>query len=672
MENHLFYSLAFIPYIFFNGKHSSFIRHDYWRSVTELFSQSFTKQIGDWCRDNDLQFTGHFLWENSMGVATRVCGAIMPNYMYMDAPGIDMLCEQTDEVITAKQCTSVVNQLGMEQVVTETYGCTGWDFTFEGQKWIGDFQYVMGVNLRSQHLALYSLKGCRKRDYPPVFSYNTSWWEHNNVVEEYFARISQVMSKGKAVRDVLVIHPSSTAWSTMGSNPYHLERRGSDRDIPYINEYGEEFNELIKYMLDIHYDYDLGDETIISKYACVEDNLFKINNAKYKVVVIPRIDTMLRSTAELVEKFIKNGGKVIAIDTVPTMVEGRKSDELDGIFNHRNCVIIKDKEELLNKLPNAIDRQVGVVDKDGNEISDVFYLLKEDGPFKYLFIINNSKSAEHEAFIEINTSGSVEEWNTLTGEINSVTAEKAGDKIRIYTKLFTCDSKLYVIDTHNKANESLSLQSEEYEKCVELTDPETFETTMENSLILDKCQYKIKDSSWSETKDVWMCQKEIREKLSMRQIYYNGLVQRYRWIKNEHPNNGTKVALKFEFNVLKSISSEINLVIEAAKNFKILLNNIEQSNQSVGYFLDKSFDRVKLSNVEVGRNELIIECDYCHWMELEDCYLVGKFGVNTNMEITTEPKKLMLGDWCKQGYKFYIGSMKYNYELDVDLKDNTK
>jgi hypothetical protein len=88
--------------------------------------------------------------------------------------------------------------------------------------------------------------------------------------------------------------------------------------------------------------------------------------------------------------------------------------------------------------------------------------------------------------------------------------------------------------------------------------------------------------------------------------------------------------------------------------------------------LDKSFDRVKLSNVEVGRNELIIECDYCHWMELEDCYLVGKFGVNTNMEITTEPKKLMLGDWCKQGYKFYIGSMKYNYELDVDLKDNTK
>ena len=92
--------LDYVPYIFFNGKFSSKARHDYWWTVTELFSESYTKQLYEWCDKNGLAFTGHFLWENNLGVATRVCGAIMPNYRYQHIPGIDMLNNQTDEYIT--------------------------------------------------------------------------------------------------------------------------------------------------------------------------------------------------------------------------------------------------------------------------------------------------------------------------------------------------------------------------------------------------------------------------------------------------------------------------------------------------------------------------------------------------------------------------------------------
>ena len=119
---------------------------------------------------------GHFLQEDKMGLCTRVNGAIMPNYQYQHVPGIDMLCEQTKEYMTISQCASVAHQLGKKVVLSETYGCTGWEFTFEGQKWMGDWQFVLGINRRCQHLALYSLRGCRKRDYPPSFNYNTNWW----------------------------------------------------------------------------------------------------------------------------------------------------------------------------------------------------------------------------------------------------------------------------------------------------------------------------------------------------------------------------------------------------------------------------------------------------------------------------------------------------------------
>ena len=86
-------------------------------------------------------------------------------------------------------------------MLSETYGCSSWEFTFEGQKWVGDWQYVLGVNLRCQHLALYTLRGCRKRDYPPAFNYNTTWWKYNGVVEDYFARVGRVLTEGEAVRD---------------------------------------------------------------------------------------------------------------------------------------------------------------------------------------------------------------------------------------------------------------------------------------------------------------------------------------------------------------------------------------------------------------------------------------------------------------------------------------
>ncbi|WP_311198870.1 hypothetical protein [Paenibacillus hexagrammi] len=103
--------LDIVPYMFFNGELSSAARHDYWRTVTERFSESYSKQIGEWCGNNSLAFTGHYLWENNLGTATRVCGAVMPNYRYQHVPGIDMLNEQTNEYITVKQCTSVAESI---------------------------------------------------------------------------------------------------------------------------------------------------------------------------------------------------------------------------------------------------------------------------------------------------------------------------------------------------------------------------------------------------------------------------------------------------------------------------------------------------------------------------------------------------------------------------------
>jgi len=169
---------------------------------------------------------------------------------------------------------------------------------------MGDWQYVLGVNLRCQHLALYSLKGCRKRDYPPVFNYNTSWWKYNYVVEDYFARIGAVMSQGAVVRDVLVIHPASTAWSMMGCDAWNS-------NIAAVNEYGEQFNDFIRFLLGTHYDFDLGDELIMEEKGRVEGNKIFVNLVGYSFVVIPPVKTLLTSTVKLLSQFMDEGAGLL-------------------------------------------------------------------------------------------------------------------------------------------------------------------------------------------------------------------------------------------------------------------------------------------------------------------------------------------------------------------------
>ena len=235
-----------IPLFFFEGDGSTKVRHDYWHAIALRFSENYSGQIAAWCRDHHLLMTGHFLQEDKLGLSTRVSGATMPLYEYEDIPGVDILQDKTDEFLTVKQCVSVAHQMGKKNVISETYGVTGWDFTFEGQRHIGDWQYALGVNKRCQHLSLYSLTGGRKRDCPPGFGYNIPWWSRDHVIEDYFGRLSAVLEEGSPSQQYLLLHPATTAWSMMGASPYGNPVRRKERVLQKVNEYGWEFNALLE------------------------------------------------------------------------------------------------------------------------------------------------------------------------------------------------------------------------------------------------------------------------------------------------------------------------------------------------------------------------------------------------------------------------------------------
>lgn len=662
------------PYLYFDGEMSSAARHDYWRTVTERFSESFSGQIGRWCEENGIAFTGHYLWENNLGTATRVCGAVMPNYRYQHVPGIDMLNEQTSEYITVKQCSSVANQYGRTFVLSETYGCTGWGFTFEGQKWMGDFQYVLGVNIRSQHLALYSLKGCRKRDYPPVFNYNTSWWKYNHVVEDYFARLSAVLTEGRPVRDVLVLHPATTAWSMVGTGPYGFPARGKDRDVSAANAYGHEFNAFLGTLLKAHYDFDLGDETIMAEEGQVRGGKLAVKLAEYRIVVIPPIRTMLASTCELLMQFLAAGGRIVAVGPPPEMIEGRPAAErLAALYGHANLALAGDAAEAATALAAALPRRVSLADAQGAEVPELLYMLREAGELRTLFVVNNDRERSRAAIVSVEGVSEAEEWDPLTGKITPVRAAAANGRLTFGAELGPAGSRLYVMRRGSQppdagcAGRSAARAPAEARPAAEIalaTDCR-FSRTMPNALTLDRCRYRFAGGEWSEEMEVWQAQRAIREALGMRQIYCNGIEQRYRWVCEPHPADGTPVEFRFTFRVKSLPASSLWLVVEAASDYGIRLNGQPAASRPEGWFLDRSFERVPLAGAVEGENELVLSCRYANRMEVEDVYLIGDFAVDADRAIVPEPETLAFGDWCLQGYPHYCGSIVYRFDVTL-------
>lgn len=665
-----------IPLLFFQGERAPKIRHDYWRTITERFGDAYSRQLGAWCEAHGIALTGHYLVEHNLGIGTRLNGAVMPQYRYQQVPGIDILEERTEEYWTVKQCTSVANQYGKRRVLSEMYGCAGWEFTFEGQKWVGDWQYVMGVNARCQHLALYSLKGCRKRDFPPAFGYNTPWWKYNHAVEDYFARIAAVTTQGPAVRDVLVLHPSSTVWTMVGCDPYRY-LGWDDPSLQAANRLERQCDGVVRALLGSHYDFDFGDETIMAETASAAEGTLAVGLASYKVVVLPGVASIWRSTAELLLAFLEGGGRVIVVEPVPTMIEGERSGELAALLSHPNAETVGRPRDAVRALEAALPRRVSICDRAGSEASSFLYLMTELEDGYGLFIVNNDRNSGHEVEIALERPGKLEEWDLLGGCIAVRGTSRSGKSGSGGGMRFTADfgpagSRMFVVRTGEPPLEAESdfsyVPVHERNRVAEATlGPACrFTRTSPNALVLDRCHYRFDGGAWSEPMLVWEAQRAIRETLGMRPVHYNGIPQRYRWIGEPHPRDGAAVELAFVFQVDEVPATDVFLVLEQAESFDIRLNGEAAAAEPNGWYLDKSFVKVKLPVVRPGSNELLLRCAYRQTFELEDCYLIGDFAVNAGRSIAAEPELLHVGDWCHQGYYHYCGGIVYHFACTLE------
>ena len=674
--------VARIPEIVYDvpGVDARRLRYDFNNCLTELFVKGFVKQIGDWCERHRCDFTGHMLAEDSLVSQTSTVGSCMRCYEYMQAPGIDQLCESSRIFQTAKQLSSVAHQFGRKWRLSETYGCTGWDFPFAGHKALGDWQLALGINLRCQHLAWYTMKAQAKRDYPAAVFYQSPWWEFYGKVEDYFGRVNAVMTHGEEVRDILVVHPVESVW-TMTS--------GADwkRD-PRLERIQNDFSVLTDTLLGAHLDFDYGDEDILARHGKVSRGALAVGRASYKAVVVPSALTLRASTLALLARFRKAGGLVLFAGDLPDLVDARPSDAAKSLA--ATCERLSGAA-LVDRLSNAV-RRVSIADAaTGAEFAPALVLLREDADFSYLFICNTGDDYTkgtngfhfHRAVRERRVAcddavvtfagpcaGAPLELDPETGAIREANASVGDGLCLVRTSFPALAGRIFVFPKKGAktASGAPALPTAHQLKTIrekKLAGPFAARLSEANVLVLDQPRYRIGDGDWQPKLEILRLDHKVRDLLG---VPHRGghMCQPWKTPPKANPKS-VRVELEYAFDVQAVPSGDLFLAIECPEAFQFEINGTPFPYAlDSGWWTDKSLRKIRIdpSLLRQGLNTIRASLDFDeNFPGLEIVYLLGTFGTSATADgrvsLAKAPETLEIGDWCPQGLTFYAGHVGY-------------
>ena len=632
------------------------VRYCYHDLIAAQFVEAFAAQIGAWCKKRNLLLTGHVLEERTLKSQTGAVGSVMRFYEHMQAPGIDILTQFRIEYETAKQCASVLHQTGRKWMLSELYGCTGWHFSFEGHKHSGDWQAALGVNIRCQHLAWYTMQGEAKRDYPASIFFQSPWWKEYPVVEDYFARVSSQLSRGEPVRDVLVVHPLESQWlfPAAGGN------------AAAENSLQASMEQARNILLQNQVDFDYGDEEMMSRLCRVlagQPPRLKLGKAVYSAVVVPPCLTLRKTTVAILTKFQRAGGKVIFLGKPAALVDAVPSPAVRNLALKCRNTPLKDAPII-----EALDNERAVrLASHGKNVPGALIMLRQDGGDQILFIANTDRQNGYDPVrVTLRQPGAVEEWDPTTGKRSLVSRNAAV----FDTTLHPSGSRLFVIRRKPSAGLALAqkLRVTRQHRLpgraapVQLSEP--------NAVVLDLPRFKIGKGSWQGPLEILKVDQLARAALGVPKRG-GAMCQPWARPKIEGARKSKPVQLEYRFDVREIPGGALSLALETPGRFCAALNGVTlTADENSGWWVDPCLKllSVPAGALRKGENRIELDIDYTEDDGLETCFLLGDFGVKLvkNRPVISAPvRTLKPGNWCGQGLPFYSGSVTYRFTTDL-------
>lgn len=641
------------------------VRNDYWSLINRLYCDVFGKLTGDWCRAHGGESTGHVMGEDTLLEQMGSNGGVMPFYEYMDVPGMDWLERRIGGPLTPKQVSSVAAQLGKRRVLAETFALSGWDVSFQELKWMAEWQLANGINLLCPHLQSYSLRGIRKRDYPPSLFIQQNWWEEYHIFNDYISRLGSLLANTEEICDLLVLHPLHSA---------HVLYNGS-ADCAAVRQLDEELSALNTALQGNHIAFHYGDEIILQKYGSVREGALVVGNCRYHTLLLPKLTNILSSTRELIAQFVEAGGRVCYLDALPPFTDGEPDDSLQSLPLER---ITLPQIKSLDTAPVRISLTEG-----GKPCRSVLCTKRRAADTTVLFLVNTDLTEAHA--LTLHTTD-IDAWYVL--DMQDFTTRPADSSFT----LLGGESVVLI----SRPQECKNLPCRE---TVSIALPEelTIEAVTPNTYTLDRCDFSVEGGPWEENVPIILMQRRLLDR---------------------QKNCPVKMRFAFELETTR-LPAPFYLVSENIPAFSVTVNGMPLAYREEGSFLDPDFKKLDITAaLQPGRNTIELAgafwqrqalydrlykdkdlssnfyaCDFdfeavTYDTELESIYLLGDFCVESRSPYTygerravmtdgpfvlTNPKRqVKTGDITVQGFPFFTGTMRLGFDVTLSPKEGTQ
>lgn len=647
-----------------NGVGYKAFRYRFWLCANELIKENYVGQINRWCNENHLIFTGHFSQEDGLVYQTRTNGGVMSLYANMGMPGIDHLGNRYASPILMKQVASVAHQKGIPYVMSESYGCAGWDVSFKELLGIVGWQAVLGVNTICTHLSAHSIIGRRKRDWPAFYSYQEPWWEDTKVLFEAIRKLNSEISRGERDTKVAVLHPIRSVWCE--------SNREQSLKMRFLTA---QFRVLVENLLDIQLDFDLLDESE-SETAVVEKGGLCIGNIKYTHLILPECTTVSESTAKMIENFTNAGGNILFINGRPNSIEGVENHPMIKTIHTLDAPELQNTRRILQQYFRANPTQDDWRLLDTRLENDISGLVSRYGKTSkgaILYVFNPKEGHQIRTILKHKGKCKIELMSLVNNQVTDVTDSYMNDAT--YAPI-TVESGTGVL-VHITYVEQVQPICNNRLVRTELLEVNNVKPLHANALTLDMARWKINGGSYSSRKAMVHMLNEI-----------------YSSIAECRQDSEVCIEYTFEAN-FENMPEQISLAVEKAPQLSISLNG-QLVHKEVSWWIDKGIMKYDISGLVVnGTNTVVLtyfipnmgqvgltdefeteQNRFFYQVEPESIYVCGSFDVQNEQSAFTlvDATKKEEGDLTTQGMWFYrgncafAGKFQYDGQLDVSLR----
>lgn len=226
--------LDYLPLLWLNDMDPDLtaeVRIRYMDTITNLVKNSFSLQIGDWCRAHNVMYIGHLIEDGNSSMCTaNSLGHFFRGLYGMGMSGIDNICNQVlpqrEDIDDKRDGLFYHYMLGKLAVsaaqlepakngrtMCEIFGAYGWHLGCSEMKYQADHFLVRGINHFTPHA--FSPKEYPDGDCPPHFYAHgkNPVYRHIGKLFGYMNRVANLFSDGELVTKVAILYNAESEWA---------------------------------------------------------------------------------------------------------------------------------------------------------------------------------------------------------------------------------------------------------------------------------------------------------------------------------------------------------------------------------------------------------------------------------------------------------------------------